>query len=385
MSGKILFWCVHLLGIGHLRRAATFAQAMARAGLDVTLVSGGEPVPNLGAAPAHFVQLDPVRAVDRFFKILVDEHGTVIDEAFKKARAGALLELFQRLQPDLILTEMFPFGRRQLRFETLPLLEAARARARPPLIVSSVRDILVTSPKPERIEEMVDLLQRYYVAVLIHGDDGLIPFEQTFPPAARVAEKLRYTGYIVDASTPRRGPDAPGAGEVIVSAGGGAVSEPLLEAALAAKPLTPLADRRWRLLVGHNLPQEKFDALRARADAGTVVERARNDFVTLLANSHLSISQGGYNTVMETLQFARHSVIVPYAGGLETEQTLCAKLLAERGLCVVVEEQDLTPHTLAAGVGRALAMAPIDAGHRFKLDGLNESVRIVQAMLAARR
>lgn len=385
MNGKVLFWCVHLLGIGHLRRAATFAKALARSGLDVALVSGGEAVPNLDAAPARLVQLDPVRAVDRFFKILVDKNGAVIDEAFKAARRDALLKLFADFHPDLILTEMFPFGRRQLRFETLPLLEAAHARKDRPAVVSSVRDILVTSPKPERIEEMVDLLQRYYDAVLIHGDEGLIAFDQTFPPAARVADKFRYTGYIVDAAEPRRGPDAPGAGEVIVSAGGGAVSEPLLEAALAAKKLTALADRRWRLLVGHNLPPDRFDALKARADAGTVVERARNDFVTLLANSHLSISQGGYNTVMETLQFARHSVIVPYAGGLETEQTLRAKLLAERGLCVVVEEHDLTAQTLAAAVAQALRLKPIDAGHRFKLDGLNQSVRIVHEMLAARR
>lgn len=385
MSGKVLIWCVHLLGIGHLRRAATLAQALQRSGLDVTLVSGGEHVPNLDAAPARFIELEPVRAVDRLFKILVDRNGTVIDEAFKAARRDSLLSLADKVRPDLILTEMFPFGRRQLRFEIMPLLEAMRARAHPPAIISSVRDILVTSPKPERIEEMVELLQRYYDAVLIHGDAGLIPFESTFPPAARVADKLRYTGYIVDASTPKRGPGAPGAGEVIVSAGGGAVSEPLLEAAIAAKKLTKLAGRTWRLLVGHNLPEERFQALRAAADAGMVVERARKDFVTLLANSHLSISQGGYNTVMETLQFARHSVIVPYAGGLETEQTLRAKLLAERGLCVVVEEQVLTPQRLADAVGQALALPPIAAGHKFKLDGLNESVRIVHGLLAGRR
>jgi predicted glycosyltransferase len=382
MSGKVLIWCVHLLGIGHLRRAATLAQALQRSGLDVTLVSGGEHVPNLDAAPARFIELEPVRAVDRLFKILVDRNGVVIDEAFKSARRDALLSLVDKIRPDLILTEMFPFGRRQLRFEMMPLLEAMQARARRPAIISSVRDILVTSPKPERIEEMVELLQRYYDAVLIHGDAGLIPFESTFPPAARVADKLRYTGYIVDASTPQRGP---GAGEVIVSAGGGAVSEPLLEAAIAAKKLTTLAGRTWRLLVGHNLPEERFQALRAAADGGMIVERARKDFVTLLANSHLSISQGGYNTVMETLQFARHSVIVPYAGGLETEQTLRAKLLAERGLCVVVEEQVLTPQRLAEAVSQALALPPIAAGHKFKLDGLNESVRIVHGLLAARR
>jgi predicted glycosyltransferase len=38
--------------------------------------------------------------------------------------------------------ELFPFGRRQMRFELLPLLEAARARSPRPWIISSVRDVL---------------------------------------------------------------------------------------------------------------------------------------------------------------------------------------------------------------------------------------------------
>lgn len=384
MTGRIFFYCQHLLGIGHLRRAATLARALAAAGHEVTLVSGGEEVPGLDVGGASLLQLDPVRAVDRYFKILVDSAGTVIDDAFKARRREALLAAFAERRPDLVLTEMFPFGRRQLRFELLPLLEAARAARPRPAIVSSVRDILVTPPKPERIEEMIGLIDGFYDAVLVHGDPDLIPFERTFPPAARIAGKLRYTGYVVDTKPPARGPGLPGDGEVVVSAGGGAVSEPLLEAAIAARGRSALANVTWRLLVGHNLPQDRFDRLRGLADAGTVVERARPDFTTLLANSRLSLSQGGYNTVMETLLFARRAVIVPYAGGLETEQTLRAKLLAERGLCVVVEESALTPERLVEAIDRALAMPEIPRARLFDVDGMAKAVRLVGTLLEAR-
>jgi len=382
MSQRILFYCQHLLGIGHLRRAVTLARGLSDGGFDVTLVSGGEAVPNLELGSLKFVQLEPVRAVDKFFKVLVDSTGTVIDDAFKASRSDALLALFARLKPDMVLTEMFPFGRRQLRFELLPLLDAAkRAGAR---ITSSVRDILVSAPKPERLEEMIGLIETYYDAVLVHSDPRLIPFDRTFPPARRFADRLRYTGYVVEGGTPDRGPNAPGHGEVLVSAGGGAVSEPLLEAALAAKPDTALADRRWRLLVGHNLPQPRFERLQAMADPGSVVERARPDFTTLLANAELSISQGGYNTVMETLKFGRRAVVAPYAGGLETEQTLRAGLLAERGLIHIVDETSLSAATLAAAVARAWAAPPIDAARLFNLDGLNTTVAIVRDLLAGR-
>ncbi len=376
---RVLFYCQHLLGIGHLRRAVTLARGLAAGGLDVVLVSGGEHVPNLELGGLKFEQLDPVRAVDKFFKVLVDAQGNVIDDAFKARRRDRLLKLFADYRPDMVLTEMFPFGRRQLRFELLPLLDAARAAGAK--IASSVRDILVAAPKPERIEEMVGLIETYYDAVLVHSDPRLIAFDRTFAPARRFADRLRYTGYVVEGGVPDRSPGAPGHGEVLVSAGGGAVSEPLLEAALGAKRHTALAGRRWRLLVGHNLPQDRFARLQGMADAATIVERARPDFTTLLANAALSISQGGYNTVMETIKFGHRAVVAPYAGGLETEQTLRAALLAERGLIHIVDEKTLSADSLAEAVARAWAAPPIEAARLFNLDGLGTTVQIVRDLL----
>ena len=60
MSARVFFHVQHLLGIGHLRRAATLARALADGGFDVLLVSGGAPVPlNVGRARLH--QLPPVQ------------------------------------------------------------------------------------------------------------------------------------------------------------------------------------------------------------------------------------------------------------------------------------------------------------------------------------
>ena len=69
---------------------------------------------------------------------------------------------------------------------------------------------------------------------------------------------------------------------------------------------------------------------------------------------------------MEVLDARLRAVVVPYAGGLETEQTLRANLLAARGLIEVVDEEDLGAESLAAAVRRALGKPP-PAG----LDGLD--------------
>ena len=361
----VLFHVQHLLGIGHLTRAATLARGLAAEGFEVTVGSGGDPVPEVDFGRATLVQLPPARVADRRFSELLDASGAPVDDAWKARRRDRLLDLYEKVGPDFVLTELFPFGRRQLRFELLPLLDRAaadRARTGRPRIACSVRDILVQSPKPERTREMLALARRYYDLVLVHGDPRFVSLDATFPHAREIADRVAYTGYVVARS--ERSPGEPermageGGGEVIVSAGGGAVGGKLLEAALAARPRTPLANAGWRLLAGANLPEPVFRSFAARAPDGVSVERFRPDFRRLLRSARLSISQGGYNTLMEVLDAEVRAVVVPYAGGLETEQTLRANLLAARGLVEVVGEEELGPDSIAAAVSRALAKPP---------------------------
>lgn len=378
---NVFFWVQHLLGIGHLKRTATLARAFRRAGMTVTVVSGGHDVPGLDLGGAALVQLPPVRAADKYFKILVDETGAEIDDAFRARRSELLLAAYRAAAPDIVITELFPFGRRQLRQELTDLLDAAKAQPRPPLIVSSVRDILVEPPKPERVAEMLERIETYYDRVMIHGDPTLIPFGETFAHADRIADRVAYTGYVVD--MPRKTPDGVGTGEVIVSAGGGAVSEELFRAAMAARSATRLAERTWRILAGHGLADDVFASIAADAPDGVVVERARPDFPTLMANCTLSISQGGYNTVMEMMTAGTRGVIVPYAGGLETEQTLRARLLENRSGIRTIPEDMLNPAALAAAVDAALDAPPPDASG-LDTGGADASAALVADWLVGR-
>jgi len=381
---RVLFYVQHLLGIGHQRRGATLARAFQAAGLDITFVSGGMPIPGLDLGGGRLVQLPPTRAVDVYFKKLVDAEGAPIDDAWRAARAERLLEVWRETAPDLMVLELFPFGRRQMRFELLPLLEAARASARPPAVVSSVRDILVAQPKPGRNDEILELVERHVDHVLVHGDPALIALDRTFPHVGRIAGRLHYTGYVVDETGTAGGAGGDGTDEVIVSAGGGAVGDRLLLAAMAAKPLTALDGLTWRVLGGVSVEPAAFAALRRAAGPGVVVEPARGDFPSLLMNCRLSISQGGYNTVMEALRAGCRTVVSPYAGGLETEQTLRARLLAERGVLQVVPEDEVSPAAVAAAVERALA-APPPASFGLKTDGARVSAALVAGWAAARR
>src|SRR3546814_17748425 len=103
---------------------------------------------------------------------------------------------------SVVLTELFPFGRRQFAFEVEPLLDRARADRRAPLVACSVRDILVEPGKPDRIDEMIARAQRWSDRLLVHDDPLLFGFAQNFPRLAELPPTLSYTRQLANPRHP---------------------------------------------------------------------------------------------------------------------------------------------------------------------------------------
>jgi len=390
MTGRrVLFHVQHLLGIGHWRRAAALAEAMQRAGLAVTVLAGGSTERGEPGGGFATIQLPPARAADAAFKTLLDAAGRPIDDVFKARRRDLVLAAFARIRPHVVLIESFPFGRRGFRFELLPLIAAARQAAPGPAILASVRDVLVVRDNPQRAAAIVDTVRRDFDAVLVHGDPALIALAASFPAADRIADKLHYTGYVV--GEPGRDDGVSGTGEVIVSAGGGAVGATLLRGALAARPLSPLAGAPWRLLAGPHLPDADYAALAADLAAdptanGVTLERFRDDFPALLRRCALSISQGGYNTTLDILAARPRAIIVPFAAAGETEQAMRSELLAQRGIVHLLPEAELAGPAggkqLAAAIVNALAASRPAAGPAIRLDGAAAAAAFIAGLQA---
>jgi predicted glycosyltransferase len=359
MTGAVLFYVQHLLGIGHLRRALRLVEALTKEGVRVTLVSGGDKLPELaGAVAERVVQLSPIRTRDAGFRDLVDGDGRPIDDALRAGRREALLDVFDIAQPDAVVIEAFPFGRRAFRFELEPLIAAARARRPPALVLCSLRDIVVAPEDVQRRRAIIGHVHDNFTAVLVHGDPSLIPLEASFPEASKLADRLVYTGYVGGSDEPAGAGDDAGDGEVLVSAGGGAVGGALLATALAARQGGCLADACWRLLAGPNLPAVQFAALSAKLPESVVLERYRADFPKMLRRCRVSVSQAGYNTVLDILAARAAAVLVPFADLRETEQTLRAERLADRGVVEMVAPHTLSPERLAEAIERAVRRRP---------------------------
>ena len=375
---KIFFYVQHLLGIGHLVRASRIAEALHAAGMDVTLVTGGNAIEGFPGQTVRHVQLPAVLSSSTGFSGLIDEHGRRVDDRFEARRTALLIEAFHEAAPDAVLIEAFPFGRRQMRFELLPLLQAIRQVSPRPLLYSSVRDILQENRKAGRDRETADLVANHFDGVLMHGDPQFVRLEDTFPLASDIAGKVHYTG-LVAPDTPTPSADR---FDVVVSAGGGAVGAALVEAALDARDILA-DDKSWCLIAGPNMPAEQFDRLSARSGENVALVRFRTDFPSLLMNAELSISQAGYNTVCDLLRAPCACVLVPFASGGETEQTVRAQKLADRGFAEVVGETQLTGETLAAAIFK-LRQRPPRPQMSILMDGARTTAQIIERQLADR-
>ena len=368
---KIAFLVTHLLGTGHLARTSKIADAFARAGHEALVLSGGRAAPLAAPKTARLLQLPPVHS-DATFTALYEDSGTPASEALLRARIGAIRDALHAYAPDVLVTELFPFGRRKLTAE----FEAAIAAAGRALILSSIRDILQPPRKTGRKDEAESRFSRLYHGALFHGDNSLAGLSESWPLPDSLRPMIHETGYIgeagADTGTARKGD-----GEILVSAGGGAVGDALFGASVAAASLMP--GFRWRLLVGGSDCASRIAAL-GPLPGNACAEPVRPDFHALLARCRVAVLQCGYNTALDVVATGARAVFCPFEGEGETEQLHRAGAMARRYGTGLIREGALTAQGLAEAIA-AQTDTPKPDYSALKLNGAARSVEIVETML----
>lgn len=384
MKPVLLLYCQHSVGVGHLTRSLALAAALCRR-FSVVFLNGGPP-PDGFAVPAgvELVNL-PALGTDDGHAIVSRDQRFSVEEA-RGLRRAKVLETFRQRQPDVILIELFPFGRKKFANELLPLLRAARAAPWRPRVVSSVRDILVSArPDQQKHDDRAAwLCRRYFDAVLVHADPALARFEDSFKPRKPLGVELDYTGFVV----PRRdaGVHQLRQDHCLVSAGGGLVGMPLFRAVLAAHALLPPATRMpLRIVAGPHLPADDWSELQRIAARHHDVEvvRAVPDLAVEMQRARCSISQCGYNTAMDIVVARVPALVVPYAAEREDEQRNRARRMADLELLRCVEPGEPEPQRLADAMTALGTFHPHPAG--LNLDGADETMRLLHHLVESNR
>jgi predicted glycosyltransferase len=369
--------------MGHLMRSFALARALAER-FDVAFVNGGRFPPGIEAPRnVQVVQLAPL-GMDEAGALLSLSPALTVEESFA-LRTSCLLGVQHAHRPRVVVIELYPFGRKKFAREIVPLLESARRAGPAPIVLCSLRDILVGGREDQQRfdDRAAQALEAHFDGVLVHSDPRFARLEESFRPSSPLRVPVHYTGFVTGAGS--NSPAARRDTGVLVSAGGGIVGGPLLRAAIDAQRLLwPTLALSMTLVAGPFLPEAEWQELRERTSGvgGLTLLRAVPDLRALMRTATLSVSQSGYNTAMDILVSGVKALVVPFARAQENEQWNRAQRLASRGLVRVLPEASLDGETLSHAL-RALPGFVPDV-NAFDLDGAAHTTTLIACLLAAK-
>jgi predicted glycosyltransferase len=373
--------------MGHLVRSLILASGFASR-FNVVFLNGG-PRPKSVTFPNTIEVIDlPPLGLDARGRLRSRDGRRTVERA-RNLRRKIILEAFRGLRPDVVFIELFPFGRKKFAGELLPLLEEAKNSAPlKPVVISSVRDILVSRTRKQQNhdEQAAAIANEHFDAILVHSDPKFAQLEESFRPLLPLCVPVHYTGFVLPEEKTARWLKKGHLRQILVSAGGGLVGGPLLRTAVQAYSLLRQTRRlRMKVIAGPFLPGDEWVSLRAMAKGmeGLVVRRVVGDLANEMRASCASVSQCGYNSAMDILRARVPALVVPFNVGDEDEQMKRARRLERLGAVRVLDSQKLSPPRLAKEMRALLNFGP--PALELDLNGARKTARIVEKLVCARR
>ena len=378
---KILFYCQHSLGMGHLVRSLALAESMS-AEFRVLLLNGGK-LPKKMAVPSavEIINLPPLGFDDNGQLASRDGRRTV--ERAQALREKIILETYRDEKPQILLIELFPFGRKKFSNEILPLLEVAKGKAK---IVCSLRDILVGNRKNQarHDERAIETANHFFDAILVHSDANFARLDESLLTTMPLRVPVLYTGFVAPKAQPSSDRNqTKDAKQIIVSAGGGLVGKSLFRAAVEAhKILSKCKKIETTIVGGWFLPESDWLGLQelAKSEKGLRFLRFVPNLRGKMSHSDVSVSQCGYNTALDILLSGVAAVVVPFGeSGGEDEQTKRARRLEKMGALRVCVNP--AAKALAREIEKSFEFQPQNIALDFS--GGENSTTIVKRLLPA--
>jgi predicted glycosyltransferase len=350
----------------------------------VTLIAGGQKVEVDLPDHVQLVRLPVLYMDEKFTRLIPGDPGRSLEQ-IQQERKNTLYSLLEKEQPDLFIVELYPFGRSIFGFELEPLLADMRAGQFGHVkAVCSLRDILVEKKDPPAYEERVlGKLNRYFDALLVHSDAGLLRLDETFTRVGDINIPLVYTGFITQHATPGAGSRmrrelkiSPDQKLIVASAGGGRSGYRLLTSVIDACEL--LRERlpfRLEVFSGPFMDNEEYKKLSVRAASGFRIRRYTKRFLDYLSAADLSISLAGYNTCMNLLVTKVPCLVFPY--WRQQEQPMRADKIKKYLPMKVLKKAEMQPASLSRHIAQMLQQNRVVDGVPIDLDGAANAARFL--------
>jgi predicted glycosyltransferase len=384
-------------GLGHLRRNMRLAARLCERLPDATVLAAtGSFAPHHLTFPpgVDYVKLPSIAKVanDRY-----DSRSLRLDAAqVIKIRSSILEATAQAFYPDLVIVDRYPLG---IRGELRAALATIRSSAPRTRLVLGLRDILddATTIREEwdrhrHAETATDI----YDLVLFYGERSLYDAVAEYALPAALAEKCRFTGYLLDAQVKepadriRERAGATSRPLALCTVGGGEDGWPLASAFVEA--LGSLSAKGWKavLVTGPYMPTHQVDRLRdlaARGPSIVMVEPFVSDLPSFINAADVVVSMGGYNTICEVMALGARCVVAPRTQP-RTEQLIRASAFARRGLVCCLPPDELDPATLCDAILKQSTVPRHELRARIaeslRSDGLSQAVDAVLSTVRSR-
>jgi len=383
---RISYYCQHVLGIGHLHRSLEICRTMAEEH-EVTLILGG-PEAHIDTTGISLLHLPGLQMDHNFQNLIPCTEGLRLKDV-KNERKELLISHFTQSQPDIFITELYPFGRKAFRFELEPVLASIQNGSLPPSrCYCSVRDILVEKQQgKEKFEQrVIDTLNNYFSGVLIHSDPSIITLDKTFGRITDITIPMSYTGFVAEphpSSPPiHRIRDKLGITAdtqlIVTSIGGGNIGGELLQAVLKAFNFFPDHTKfHLQLFCGPYSDHTLYKKLLAQSSKNISVGIFSNIFPQWLEAADLSISMGGYNSCMNVLTAGIPALIYPFKQNREQEMRVLA--LEKVSNIRLITEDDLSPEILKEKIRSTLRLPQTQT--EINLNGARQTVQQLKSWL----
>jgi predicted glycosyltransferase len=375
---KVMFYCQHILGMGHLIRSVEIVRGLIP-DFQICFINGGQVIEEFEFPPEIEVINIPAIKTDSEFTELTPVDDSLTMSELENIRTKILLDTCDRFQPDILIIELFPFGRRRFSFELIPLIEKAKAMGTK--IVSSVRDIVVTKQNQQRHEEKVcRLINKYFDMLLIHGDPNFVKLNLSFSRIDDLTCPVHYTGYVVQPlPQPQLIANKP---IILVSVGGGRFGHDLLECVAHTAPiLKEQITHHLQVFTGAFSPDEvlvKLQQITKNLDNITI-ERYTPNFLNYMQQADLSIGMSGYNTTMNILSTGVKAMMMAFQGNNDKEQETRLKKLDNLGRVKMIQSEDLNPEKFAEQIISYLQQDKTELS--LNLDGVNNTRKYIKHLV----
>lgn len=343
---KILFYFTHKESLGHTTRILNIIQSIKNIYnkyVDIYVFQGGKLQSYLHTPKGiswfdlpypYYSKLNFKKGSSHYFVPL-----------YSRIRANYMLSKIKEIKPNIFITEFFPFGREENRFELLPVLKYLKDRG---------SKIFASIGYPYLVQDNIKILSfysKFYDYFMIHTPKDLeFPYlyKNITNPILKsiykkvfnlLSDKIIYTGYILPLELEENKNKnylidklkTQKKKLVFVSRGGGVIYPKIIINSIIAKKYLS-EDFIFLIIAGPSSSKRELklfkDLIKESKSKNITLFKYVSNFLYLLRESDISISMAGYNTSVQLLYFRKKSIVIPSSVDPEIAIGYCSEQLS---------------------------------------------------------